>query len=146
MTNTFARRFLPTPAIDIVAELAAPPDELWIRYATDYYVSNYGLVVNMRKRTLMPWRLATQGANTYYLVSVNRASYRVDYLVYSAFNNGGVPLSRKYTLNHIDGDMLNVALDNLECVKHTRNVAVCTLSTVEQYAAMLNKRKHAEVS
>lgn len=85
-----------------------------------YKISSAGEVYSLyRNRLLKPYRTAT-GYSLVALTTSNgdRKQYGVHRLVAAAFLKG----SRRLEVNHIDGNKLNNAVENLEWVTHSDNM------------------------
>lgn len=118
-----------------------PDDECWATFGDSYIVSNYGLVVNLVKNYVVPWRTVSDDAGDYYIVSVDRSTLRVASLVHAAHVNNRRLLPRSMRLAHLDGDTSNVALTNLVAVPRTSNRVPDVLMTATCYQRVLDANK-----
>jgi hypothetical protein len=122
-----------------LADFPEPPDELWTLFADNYYVSNYGLVLNAQRLVLMPWRRYPVANGYTYLVTVDASSLYVGSVVYAAFVNGGELVSRSVQLQFKDGNSENVKLSNLYTVPRTYSRDMPIDDTLTAYIKSLNE-------
>lgn len=90
-------------------------EEKWLRHPLGVSVSNFGKVIGKKGKQVYALR------NGYPIVVINGKKMRIHKMVWELFG-GGTALGEKLEINHKDGNKKNNHIDNLELVKHQRNM------------------------